>query len=250
MAAEPVRIETVLEFFNAVLALPAIIIEVEDRPAAALLVGHQESQVGAGFGVFGLVADAALTKPALSPVQKTRKRALRLSAATIAASKLALKTSGSALEDRVGRHANGVLNAEEFAELIEQRQGKTSIRAQLDPNSRKFLLQARHQTQQQRHDPSVAGSGPSAQSGRQQAAGVALEDQQWMIHVLIVGTVEEAQLLMTIGGVVGGIHIQEDLTASSDLFATDAHEPIEQSLLQQNDLASGGRVLPSAQGGL
>ena len=119
MAAEPVRIETVLELFNAVLALPAIIIEVEDRPAATLLVGHQESQVGAGFGVFGFVADAALMEPALSPVQKTRKRALRLPTATIAASDLLPETSGSALEDRVGRHANDVLNAEELAELLE-----------------------------------------------------------------------------------------------------------------------------------
>jgi hypothetical protein len=57
--------------------------------------------------------------------------------------------------------------AEELAELIEQRQRKASIGAQLDPNSRKFLLEARHQAQQQGHDPSVAGSGPSAQSRSQ-----------------------------------------------------------------------------------
>ena len=70
-------------------------------------------------------------KPAPSPVRKTRKRALRLPTATIAASQLALETSGSALEDRVGGHANGVLDAEELAELIEQWQGKTGIRAEL-----------------------------------------------------------------------------------------------------------------------
>jgi hypothetical protein len=79
---------------------------------------------------------------------------------------------------------------------------------------------------------------------------VTLENQQWMIHVLIVGTVEEAKLLMTIGRVIGGIHIQEDLTASSDLWTTDAHEPIEQNLLQQDDLASRGRVFPTTHGGL
>ena len=95
-----------------------------------------------------------------------------------------------------------------------------------------------------------AGSDASAQSRSQQTAGVALKSQQGMIHVLIVGTVEEAELLMTMGGIVGGIHIQEDLTATSDLWTTNAHEPIEQSLLQQEDLASRGRVLPSAQGGL
>ena len=39
----------------------------------------------------------------------------------------------------------------------------------------------------------MAGSGASAQSRSQQTAGVALENQQGMIHVLIVGTVEEAE---------------------------------------------------------
>jgi hypothetical protein len=63
----------------------------------------------------------------------------------------------------------------------------------------------------------VLFENPWVQPSRQQAAGVALEDQQGMIHVLVVGTVEEAELLMTIGGVIGGIHIQEDLSASSDL---------------------------------
>jgi hypothetical protein len=77
MAAEPVSTETVLEFFNAVLAFPATVIELEDRPAAALLVGHQESQVRASFGVFGLVADTALMKPTPSPVRKAGKRTLR-----------------------------------------------------------------------------------------------------------------------------------------------------------------------------
>jgi hypothetical protein len=140
MAAEPVRIETVLEFFNAVLAFPATVVELEDRPAAALLVGHQESQVRTGFGVFGFIANAALMKPTPSPVRKAGKRTLRLSGAVIATSESALETSGSTLEDRVGRNANHVLDAEELAELIEERQGKSGIGAQLDLVSRIYGL--------------------------------------------------------------------------------------------------------------
>src|SRR3989454_3231472 len=78
MAAQPVGSETVLELLNPVLTLPAIVVEVEERTAAALQVGHQEAQVGAGGGVFGLIADAALTKPALGTVTETGKRALGL----------------------------------------------------------------------------------------------------------------------------------------------------------------------------
>jgi len=44
-----------------------------------------------------------------------------------------------------------------------------------------------------------------AQPRGQKTAGVALEDQQRVIHVLTVGAVEETQLLLTEGGIVGGI---------------------------------------------
>src|SRR5207245_274713 len=84
MAAQPVGSETVLELLNAVFTLSAIVVELKDRMAAALQVGHQEAQVGAGGGVFGLIADAALTKPALGTVTETGKRALGLLGATIA----------------------------------------------------------------------------------------------------------------------------------------------------------------------
>ena len=97
----------------------------------------------------------------------------------------------------------------------------------------------------------MTGSSTSAQPSGQQAAGVALEDQQGMIHVLVVGTVEEAELLMTIGGVVGGIHIEEDLFRVVGLV--DHRRCTNQSSkasCRQDDLASRGCVLPSAHGGL
>src|SRR3989442_6118105 len=81
---------------------------------------------------------------------------------------------------------------------------------------------------------------------RSQAAGVAVEDQQRMVHVLVVGPVEDAQLLVAIGGVVGGVDIEQDLAAPPDLLATDLHKPIQQSVVQEDDLPSGGSVFPTA----
>src|SRR5437899_11337100 len=241
MAAQPVGSETVLELFNAVFTLSAIVVELKDRMAAALQVGHQEAQVGAGGGVFGLIADAALTKPALGTVTETGKRALGLPGATIAASEPALETSGAALEDRVGGEADDVLEAEELAEFIEQRQREAGIGTQQDADSRKLLLQTQHQAQQQGHEAGRTGRRASPQPSGQQAAGVALEDQQRMVHVLVVGPVEEAQLL-----VVGGVDIEQDLAAPPDLLATDLHKPIQQSVVQEDDLPSGGSVFPTA----
>ena len=45
--------------------------------------------------------------------------------------------------------------------------------------------------------------------------------------------------------VVGRVDIEQDLAAFSYLFPTDADEPIQQGILQTNDLASRRRVLPT-----
>ncbi len=92
----------------------------------------------------------------------------------------------------------------------------------------------------------MTGSRSSTQPGGEQTAGVAFEDQQRVIHVLAVATIEEAQLLLPMSRVVGGVDIEQDLAAFSHLFTTDADEPIQQSVLQTDDLASRVGSTPSA----
>jgi len=77
MAAQAVGAKTVFEFLDAVLALPAIVVEGEDLGSATGTVGDEETQVGAGGGVFGFVADAALTWPGAGPMREAGEAALR-----------------------------------------------------------------------------------------------------------------------------------------------------------------------------
>ena len=65
------------------------------------------------------------------------------------------------------------------------------------------------------------------QSGGQQTTGVTLKDQQRVIHVLVITTIEEAELLLGVSWIVGGIDIEQDLPSSPDLFPADLHKPIE-----------------------
>ena len=69
------------------------------------------------------------------------------------------------------------------------------------------------------------------QSGGQQTTGVALKYQQRVIHVLVITTIEEAELLLPVRGIVSGIDIQQDLSSFPDLFSADLHKPIKQSIL-------------------
>src|SRR6516162_11148473 len=95
----------------------------------------------------------------------------------------------------------------------------------------------------------TSGRAPT-QSSSQQTTRVALEDQQGVIHVLVVAAVEEAQLLLSVGRIVGGIDIEQDLSSFPNLFPADLHKPIEQSILHMQEVTRRGRVLPTAEGGL
>src|SRR5215831_8597305 len=90
----------------------------------------------------------------------------------------------------------------------------------------------------------MAGGVPRAQARRQQATGVTLEDKHRMIHVLPVAAVKEAELLLTIGGIVGGVEIEQDFAALADLVATEADELLAPSVVQAYQIASIGRVFP------
>jgi len=78
----------------------------------------------------------------------------------------------------------------------------------------------------------MTGGVSRTQAGRQQASGVALEDQHGMIHMLAVSAVEEAELLQAVGGIVGGIEIEQDLAAPADLVAAEANEVLAQQVVE------------------
>jgi hypothetical protein len=79
---------------------------------------------------------------------------------------------------------------------------------------------------------------------------MALEDQQRVIHVLVVGAIEEAQLLLSVGGIVGGIDIKQDFAALPNLLSAEANEGIEPAVVSADELTGRGRVFPATKSGL
>ena len=227
VTAQAVGAETVLEFLDAVLTLAAIVVESEDLRGTTGAVGNHEAQVGSDGGVFGLVADAALARPTAGAVAEAGESC----AAGIGCDDSGAATVSAevrrALEDELAGMPQCVLDAEELAELIEQGQSEAGIAAQLDLHFGKSGLQSRHQAQQHGHDAGMTGGVSRSQPRCQQTSGVALEDQHGVIHVLAVGAVEEAELLLAMGGIVGGIDIQQDLAAFADLLAAETNELLQ-----------------------
>ena len=79
---------------------------------------------------------------------------------------------------------------------------------------------------------------------------MAFEDQHGMIHVLTVGAVEEAELLLAVSGIVGGVEIKQHLAALANLVATETDELLAQQVVRVHQIAGGRRVLPAAERGL
>ena len=72
---------------------------------------------------------------------KAGEGALGQMGTTIAASQATLQSGGTTTKHDIGGNADGVVNAEELAELIKKRQGETCISAQPDGDSGKLTQQ-------------------------------------------------------------------------------------------------------------
>ena len=61
-----------------------------------------------------------------------------------------------------------------------------------------------------------------------------------MIHVLAVSAVEEAELLLAMGGIVGGIEVEQDLAALANLLAAQSDELLPQPVVEAYQFAGEG----------
>jgi hypothetical protein len=96
----------------------------------------------------------------------------------------------------------------------------------------------------------MTGGIARSQPRGQQASGVTLEDEHGVVHRLVVGAVENAQLLLAMRGIVGGVDIEQDLAALADLLSAEANELIEQGIVQAHQIAGRRRILPATERGL
>src|SRR5580765_7620245 len=186
-------------------------------------------------------------RPAVSAIAKAGKGSLGVAGSTITSRETTLQTLRLLVQPWVSSYADHVLDAEKLAEFIKQWQSEPGVSAQFDAGLGKLFLESRDDAQQHRDDASVTCRGAATQSGRQQTTSVTLKDQQRVIHVLVIATVEEAELLLPVRWIVSGIDIQQNLSSFANLFSADLHKPIEQSILQMEEIARCGRVLPATE---
>src|SRR5258708_37236311 len=96
----------------------------------------------------------------------------------------------------------------------------------------------------------MRGGISRSQARGQKKAGVTLKNQQGVKHVVAITTVEEAELLLAMSGIVGGVDVEQNLATLADLVATHTDELLAQQVVGVHQIASGRGVLPATEGGL
>src|SRR4051812_46877605 len=68
--------------------------------------------------------------------------------------------------------------------------------------------------------------------------------------MLAITAVEEAELLLAVGRIVGGIDVEQNLPTLPDLVGTEADELLAQPIVAGYQIAGRRGVLPATKGGL
>src|SRR5664279_1811831 len=251
LAAQTVGGKAVLQFGNAVFTLSPVLIEVEDLRGGARTVGDHVTQAAAAGAVFGFAADAARAlSPALAAMPEAAVQTLPLGVAQVAAVGFFRQRLAAPLKGRIAADAEAVLDSPGLAKLVQVGNGKAGIAHQADGHARKLTPQPAHQAPQYRHATARAAHFAAAQMRRQQVSGVPLEDEQGMIDATIISAVVEAELLLAIGGIGGGVDIQHDLAGGGHAGAAQLRKAATQATIHGHPIAHGEAVFPAAEGGL
>ncbi len=218
--AGPVDLQAVMQFLDPVLDLTPLTVDPLVDPLRILSeVGDEEA--GIVFRVapwmaddFGLEDDASLVGPAAGGVAALPVEVFgltRLRGATPDALHAGL---GETLEDRVARHGDDVLHGLEVEIVQDLRCRESSVQTNEEGRGGECVVQAFDETSQKsqgaQRGRSVAGTQNSGDKMLFRVVVEADEGGDRKIAPGVVMTVEERELLSTVGGVVGGIELKGD----------------------------------------
>ena len=118
--------------------------------------------------------------------------------------------SGALFEHLVGAITDGIQQPFGLAKFIDLRHRQAAIAAQQDEHLRPRRPQGLDDAAQRRDHAATGVDGPRSQPGRQRKTALPIEDQQREILVLIEVAMKEAQNLLAMRRIIGGIHIEDD----------------------------------------
>jgi hypothetical protein len=132
---------------------------------------------------------------------------------------------------------------------VEAGDREAAVRAQFDGQIRPGAAQAAHHPPQDQHGEPTRMTAPGAEDRRDQVAGVAIKDEQGMVHVLAIVAMVADAFLLPVRRVIGPIEVQDDALGRPRPFAL-ADVEFEQGRRQRFDRVAIDRVLQAREGRL
>src|SRR6266849_1986809 len=250
-ARQAIGIDVTFEFLDEVLGLPALLVPGKDRFCRAPAIGNHEAYVAPKGGVLHLGNDAPCVAPATGLVEKAGEQPHRLPGMLPALLGALAQALDLRLQLGVARHPDGVQTAGVLRIIEQRRLGEIAIATDSNRTPRKACSQSAYHRSQQRQKLAYAAHVARAQTRSQQHSRMRFEDEQRVVHVGVVVRVEEGELLLSMGGVRGGVDVQDELRGHP-LSTTQAAaaKPLGALVLQKSNRLPCTGVLQARQGGL
>ena len=243
-AAQAVGVEIVLQFVYPVFGLTSTVVDGKELVCSSPSVGDHTADVCSLSVHFHLDEDPSPMGPGAGSVEEAGEQS---HGGLCACESVLCAFEGASCvtsEGFVVRDSRQILDAFRFEKVVETGRCEACVCSKAD----RCLREARTQAGQYPHelwDESFRISGCSpAQPGGKQMSRVALEDEQGMVHVSVVLAVKQRQLLMTVGGIVRRVCVQEDLLSRPQAqFGSVTHKPLKGKLPHAADVGPTDRVL-------
>ena len=158
---------------------------------------------------------------------------------------------GQRLQAGVGDQADGVGDLLALAVGVEGGDREAAVGAQLDGDVRPARPQGGDQAPEDGDDAAAGVHRARAQDGGDELVGVAVEDEQGVVHVLAVVAVVAAALLLAVRRVVGAVQVEQHVGRDASRRAlaflqVDRHQRLGQAVAG----AAVDRVLQAREGRL
>src|SRR5262249_54590068 len=206
MAAQPVGKAGILEVLDPELGLAAAHIPVvEGQGVQVRAAGHDETEVAAFLQLLGLIDDASRVRPRVGGVLPFTEEAYLRTGRRVLLFGLLYPGRRERRQPRVRREADGVVDALALAVVVEGRDRKAAIGAQLHADAGPAGAEDADQTLKDGDHAATGMRRPSAQDGGNELVGVAVGDEEGVGHVLAGGALGGGALLRPLSGGVRAI---------------------------------------------
>src|SRR6266542_2193990 len=173
-------------------------------------IGDDEAEVGSDAVALGLGDDGAGTVPGIALVLEAIKQPLLLAGLPVLLNRLVHQCFGEPLEAIIGGEAEGVGEVVFLADLVHPGVAEAGVGADVNDDVGALFAQCVDDTHQVIISAQRSVNRSGTEPGEKDMPGGWLADDQGKVLVLSEVSVEERELLMAVGWVVGGVQIERD----------------------------------------